>query len=81
MTLIMRQLYETMMLEPSFNTKLYLRDYCRSVSLPHNRCIYVIVMHSNIMTTQSRIIGAVRGAHSQLWRTIIPVCSLYAARK
>ena len=32
-------------------------------------------------TTQSRIIGAVRGAHSQLWGTIIPVCSLYAARK
>ena len=31
--------------------------------------------------TQSRIIGAVRGAHSQLWGTIIPVCSLYAARK
>ena len=32
-------------------------------------------------TTQSRIIGAVRGAHSQLWGTIIAVCSLYAARK
>ena len=32
-------------------------------------------------TTQSRIIGAVRGAHSQLWGTFIPVCSLYAARK
>ena len=31
--------------------------------------------------SQSRIIGAVRGAHSQLWGTIIPVCSLYAARK
>ena len=31
--------------------------------------------------TQSRIIGAVRGAHSQLWGTIIPVCSLYSARK
>ena len=31
--------------------------------------------------TQSRIIGAVRGARSQLWGTIIPVCSLYAARK
>ena len=24
---------------------------------------------------------AVRGAHSQLWGTIIPVCFLYAARK
>ena len=33
------------------------------------------------LPTQSRIIGAVRGAHSQLWGTIIPVCSLYAARK
>ena len=32
-------------------------------------------------TTQSRIIGAVRGAHSQLWGTITPVYSLYAARK
>ena len=31
--------------------------------------------------TQSRIIGAVRGTHSQLWGTIIPACSLYAARK
>ena len=31
--------------------------------------------------TQSRIIGAVRGAYSQLWGTTIPVCSLYAARK
>ena len=35
----------------------------------------------NLRTTQSRIIGAVRGAHSQLWGTIIPVCSLYAGRK
>ena len=26
------------------------------------------------LSTQSRIIGAVRGAHSQLWGTIIPVC-------
>ena len=34
-----------------------------------------------VCLTQSRIIGAVRGAHSQLWGTIIPVCSLYAARK
>ena len=33
------------------------------------------------LTTQSRIIGTVRGAHSQLWGTIIPVCSLYAARE
>ena len=33
-------------------------------------------------TTQSRIIGAVRRAHSQLWGgTFFPVCSLYAARK
>ena len=33
------------------------------------------------LTTQSRIIGAVRGAHSQLWETIIPVFSPYAPRK
>ena len=33
------------------------------------------------LTTQSRIIDAVRGDHSQLWATIIPACSLYAARK
>ena len=32
-------------------------------------------------TTQSRIIGAVRGTHSQLWGTTIPVCSPYAPRK
>ena len=31
--------------------------------------------------TQSRIIGAVRGAHSQLWGTVIPECSPYAALK
>ena len=31
--------------------------------------------------TQSRIIGAVRGAHSQLWWTIFPVFSPYAPRK
>ena len=31
--------------------------------------------------TQSRIIGAVRGAQSQLWEIIIPVRSLYAPRK
>ena len=31
--------------------------------------------------TQSKIIGAVRGAHSRLWETIIPVCSPYASRK
>ena len=35
----------------------------------------------NLDNTQSRINGAVRGAHSQLWGTIIPVYSLYAARK
>ena len=36
-----------------------------------------------IWCTQSRITGAVRGAHSQLWGTIIiiPVCSPYAPRK
>ena len=31
--------------------------------------------------TQARIIGAVRGAHSQVWGTIIPVCYPYAPRK
>ena len=35
----------------------------------------------SVYFTQSRIIGAVRGAHSQLWGTIIPVCSPYAPRK
>ena len=34
-----------------------------------------------IFTTQSRIIGAVRGAHSQLWETTIHVFSQYAPRK
>ena len=33
------------------------------------------------MMTQSRFIGAVRGTHSQLWGTITPVSSPYAARK
>ena len=42
-----------------------------------------MLLHSLLFKgiTQSRIIGAVRGAHSQLWGTIIPVCSLFAARK
>ena len=31
--------------------------------------------------TQSRIIGAVRRAHSQLWGTTLPVYSPYALRK
>ena len=31
--------------------------------------------------TQSRIIGAVRGAHAQLWGTMTPVCFSYALRK
>ena len=39
-----------------------------------------LFVHSHV-TAQSRIIGAVRGAHSQLWGTITPVCSLYTARK
>ena len=34
-----------------------------------------------LCTTQSRIIGAVRGAHSQLWETILLVFSPYAQRK
>ena len=33
-----------------------------------------------VILIQSRIIGAVRGAHSQLWGTILPVFSIYAAR-
>ena len=41
----------------------------------------VIECLSVIVTTQSRIIGAVRRAHSQLWGTVIPVCSPYAPRK
>ena len=40
-----------------------------------------LAFFSILSNTQSRIIGGVRGAHSQLWGTIIPVCSLYAARK
>ena len=32
-------------------------------------------------TTQSRIIGAVREAHSQLWVTVIPLFSPYSPRK
>ena len=32
------------------------------------------------VTTQSRIIGAVRGAHSYLWGTIIPVLFPYVPR-
>ena len=34
-----------------------------------------------LFITQSRIIGAVRGAHSQLWETTLPVFSSYAPRK
>ena len=45
-----------------------------------NLCLYFLYQHRE-NTTQSRIIGAVRGAHSQLWGTIIPVCSPYAPRK
>ena len=34
-------------------------------------------MHNQwlVYNNQSRVIGSVRRAHSQLWRTIIPVCS------
>ena len=35
----------------------------------------------SVYSTQSSIIGAVRGAHSQLWRTIIHVYSPCAPRK
>ena len=44
--------------------------------IPHMHFIYP----TQPRITQSRIIGAVRGAHSQLWGTIIPVCSLYMLR-
>ena len=43
-----------------------------------NNSRYTILFNHH---TQSRIIGTVRGGHSQLWGTIIPICSLYAARK
>ena len=33
------------------------------------------------LNTQSRIIGAVREAHSQLWETTLPVFSPYVPRK
>ena len=36
---------------------------------------------SHMITIQSRIIGAVRGAHSQLRGTTIPVCFPYDPRK
>ena len=51
----------------------------RSSMLSEN--INNMIWGNEVLTTQSRIIGAVRGAHSQLWGTIIAVCSLYAARK
>ena len=34
-----------------------------------------------VCAAQSRIIGAVRGAHSQLWETTLPVFSSYAPSK
>ena len=75
----------------SFNMKIALNS---SVDLPcvlYNFYLFYILLfvtaqdveskdiHVNILS-QSRIIGAVRGTHSQLWETIIPVCSPYAPR-
>ena len=40
-----------------------------------------IVFNTRKCLTQSRIIGAVRGAHSQLWETTLPVFSPYASCK
>ena len=44
---------------------------------------YTIVAMAKIVenSTQSRIIGVVRGAHSQLWGTTLPLVSPYAPRK
>ena len=41
-----------------------------------NKHVCVFIFHY-----QPRIIGAVRGAHSHLWRTTIHVCSPYIPRK
>ena len=63
----------------------YLKDKTYFISLLTTLYNFANLKHVStrysFLTTQSRIIGAVRGAHSQLWGTIIPVCSLYAARK
>ena len=46
------------------------------ICIKYRYCLRISKMH-----TQSRIIGAVRGAHSQLWETTLPVFSPYALRK
>ena len=66
-------------------SKAYVEIYALEYDSTCYGVLYIIIermlQNYSIVTTQSRIIGAVRGAHSQLWGTIIPVCSLYAARK
>ena len=55
--------------------------YKRGGQPPDNLPARLPSVYTTKPATQSRIIGAVRGAYSQLWGTIVPVCSLYAARK
>ena len=43
--------------------------------------IAYVVLSTLLLTTQSRIIGAVRGTYSHLWETTLPVSSQYAPRK
>ena len=52
-------------------------SYERSGQPPYN----LSFSPPSVYTTQSRIIGAIRGAHSQLRETTLPVFSLYAPRK
>ena len=54
----------------------------RIILLTHIVVVTILVRITNTLpSTQSRIIGAVRGAHSQLWGTTLPVFSSYAPRK
>ena len=46
-----------------------------------NECPAKTFLFTRLLRTQSRIICAVRGAHSQLWATTLPVFSPYAPRK
>ena len=63
-----------------------IREYVRSSNMKYfSHMLYIIQRIQTCTVTcstcPSRIIGAVRGAHSQLWGTIIPVCSPYALHK
>ena len=51
------------------------------IIMEQNYAILSVELIFDQSTTYSRIIGAVRGTHSQLWETIISVCSPYAPRK